>query len=141
MSECRNLVRILVLTIIYRRTNIALRKILASNYGEPGKGGDLPASGAVPATVHPVVSGPNMRGDWRMASEPPAGMYGPGQRGTRPRHKVSHSVPLSEITPPSCSSGRGGSRQSDRCGKLWETAHDRNAVSGTDYNPGGSPRK
>lgn len=68
-------------------------QILASNYGEPGRGGDLPASGAIPGTVHPVPTGPNMRGDWRLASAPVAGGCGPGQRGTRPRHKVWRSLP------------------------------------------------
>eukprot|EP00903_Cladosiphon_okamuranus_P007182 g6974.t1 len=77
---------------------IGLVQILASNYGEPGRGGDLPASGAVPGTVHPISSGPNMRGDWRLASAPVAGGCGVGQRGTRPRHKV-RARPLSDTNP------------------------------------------
>lgn len=63
-------------------------QILASNYGEPGQGGDLPASGAVPAIVHPVASGPSIRGDWRLAAGPAGTMSGAPQRGTRPRYKV-----------------------------------------------------
>lgn len=64
-------------------------QILASNYGERGRGGDLPASGAVPAIVTPPMSGLNMRGDWKLASGQMSGISGLGQKRTRPRHKVN----------------------------------------------------